>query len=385
MAALGAPALDVRFVGGCVRDAVLGRAGADIDIGTPEPPARVMERLAAAGIKAVPTGIDHGTVTAVVDGRGFEVTSLRRDTATDGRHATVEFTTDWRADAARRDFTFNAMSLSPDGTLHDYFKGASDARVGRIRFVGDPNARIVEDYLRILRLFRFYAWFGRKPIAPVVLAACRAHREGLPRLSGERVRAELAKLLSAPNPVLAVAAMQDTGVLAVLIPEAQAPNDLLKLVLVERTYRVEARWIVRLCALMPGAARADALTERLKLSNAERDEVAALRADQPELAADMAAAALHTALYRHGARLMAGRAALAAARGRRLAGWSRVFAAIHAWRPQPLPIGGDDVLALGIPPGPRVGELLVVAEQAWIGSGFAASRDQLLDAMRAKL
>jgi poly(A) polymerase len=385
MSALGAPALDVRFVGGCVRDAVLGRAKADIDVGTPEPPARVLERLAAAGIKAIPTGLAHGTVTAVVDGQSFEITTLRRDTATDGRHATVEFTADWQADAARRDFTLNAMSLSPDGTLHDYFKGASDARVGRIRFVGDPNARIVEDYLRILRLFRFYAWFGRKPISPAILDACRAHRDGLKNLSAERIRAELVKLLSAPNPVLAVAAMHDAGVLAAVLPDAPSPNHLLKLVLVERVYRVAPRWTVRLCALVADATSAADLAARFKLSKAEGDELAALKAAAPEMDAAMPAIALNAALYRHGAEAVEGRAALAAARGRRLAGWAEVFAAIQAWQPKPLPIGGDDVLALGVAAGPKVGELLGVAESAWIGSAFTASRGQLLEAVRAKL
>ncbi|MDX2221164.1 MAG: CCA tRNA nucleotidyltransferase [Rhodospirillaceae bacterium] len=385
MTALGAPALDVRFVGGCVRDAVLARPNADIDIGTPEPPARVMARLAAAGIKAIPTGVEHGTVTAVVDGRSFEVTTLRRDTATDGRHATVAFTTDWRADASRRDFTFNAMSLSADGTLHDYFKGASDARVGRLRFVGDPNARIVEDYLRILRLFRFYAWYGDKPIAPAILDAVRAHRDRLQDLSAERIRAELVKLLSAPNPVPAVAAMQSAGVLSVLFPGADGPNLLLKLVLVERAYRVAPRWTVRFCALAPDGAASTELAERFRLSGTERDAIVALRATEPALDAGMAIVALHAALYRHGAELIEGRAALAAARGRRLAGWADVFGTIHGWQPRPLPIGGDDVLALGVPPGPKVGALLAVAETAWIGSGFAAGRDDLLAAVRAKL
>src|SRR5579871_5681187 len=165
-AALGAPAVDVRCVGGSVRDAVLGRDRVDseIDIGTPEPPDRVIARLAEARIKAIPTGLDHGTVTAVVEGRAFEITSLRRDTACDGRHAAVEFTTDWHEDVRRRDFTMNAMSLGPGGALYDDHDGVADARAGRVRFVGDPDDRIQEDYLRILRLFRFTALYGRTPI-----------------------------------------------------------------------------------------------------------------------------------------------------------------------------------------------------------------------------
>ena len=166
-AALGAPAVDVRYVGGAVRNWRMNQVISEIDIATPEEPARVMERLGRAGIKAIPTGIDHGTVTAVLDRESVEITSLRRDTACDGRHATVEFTTDWQEDAGRRDFTINAMSLRPDGTLFDYHGGIDDARAGRVRFVGDANDRIQEDYLRILRLFRFFAWYGRVPIEPM--------------------------------------------------------------------------------------------------------------------------------------------------------------------------------------------------------------------------
>src|SRR4051812_43644908 len=186
-AALGAPDLDVRFVGGCVRNAIIGRPIADFDIGTPEPPTVVLKRLARAGIRAIPTGIEHGTVTAVVGKQSYEITSLRRDTACDGRHAAVEFTTDWEEDARRRDFTINAMSLKPDGTLFDYHGGFEDARAGRVRFVGEPADRIQEDYLRILRLFRFFAWYGREEIDTATLNAVGMLKGGLTRLSAERI------------------------------------------------------------------------------------------------------------------------------------------------------------------------------------------------------
>ncbi|MCB2108958.1 MAG: CCA tRNA nucleotidyltransferase [Rhodobacteraceae bacterium] len=378
MAALGAPETDARFVGGCVRDALLGRPVGDIDIATPDTPEAVTEKLERAGLRVIPTGLAHGTVTAVADGRNFEITTLRRDTACDGRHAAVEFTTDWHEDASRRDFTMNAMSLSLDGTLHDDFKGASDARVGRLRFVGDPRARIAEDYLRILRLFRFHAWYGQKPIAPSILEACREARENLTRLSGERIGSELVKLLSAPNPVLAVAAMQSCGVIGVLFPEAQGPSVLLKLVMVERAYRVEPDWRARLASIVPDRLTISDLQERLKLSNADAETIALLRAPLPVIAQDMPTLALDAALYRSGAECVRGRAALAAAHGRQLAGWAPVFKAIAGWEPQPIPVGGDDVIALGVAPGPEVGRLLAVAENAWIGSGFSATRDQLL-------
>ena len=202
-----------RVVGGAVRDAVLGLPVADVDVASPWEPARVMAALRAAGLDVRPTGLAHGTVTAISAGRGFEVTTLRRDVATDGRHAVVAFTDDWRADAARRDFTMNALSLTPEGELFDYFGGVADAREGRVRFVGEAAARIAEDYLRVLRFFRFYARYGREaPDAPTRLAL-RAGRTGLARLSAERVRHELLGLLAAPDPRAAVALMAELGVL----------------------------------------------------------------------------------------------------------------------------------------------------------------------------
>ena len=235
-AALGAPTVDVRAVGGCVRDAVMerDRPDSEIDIGTPEPPDAVTKRLEDAGLRALPTGIAHGTVTALVEGRTFEITSLRRDTACDGRHAAVEFTTDWQEDARRRDFTFNAMSLTPKGVLHDDHDGVADARAGRVRFVGDPADRIQEDYLRILRLFRFAALYGRRPIDEATLAACRAHKSGLARLSAERVQTELAKLLAAVDPTAAVAQMRSVGVFAEILPLDDNEGMLRNLIAIEQ-------------------------------------------------------------------------------------------------------------------------------------------------------
>lgn len=253
LGALGAPTIDVRFVGGCARDALLGRSAADFDIGTPEVPDKVIARLEAARITVVPTGIAHGTVTAVMEGRNVEITSLRRDVATDGRHATVAFTTDWKQDAARRDFTMNALSLTPTGDLFDYFKGASDARVGRLRFVGDPATRIREDHLRILRLFRFQAWYGQKSISPALVEICKQHRELLRSVSAERVKQELAKFLSAPNPVLAMSAMLASGVFGVVLPECIGEQNLLKLVMAEYAYGIPPRWTARLAAMLPSS------------------------------------------------------------------------------------------------------------------------------------
>ena len=218
---LGALGGTARFVGGCVRDALLGRAIVDIDIATPLLPEEVMRRLEAAGIKAVPTGLDHGTVTAVAPPRRFEVTTLRRDVETDGRHARVAFTDDWAADASRRDFTMNALFLDAEGRVFDPMGGLPDLHAGRVRFVGDPATRIREDVLRILRFYRFQAHYGRGEADPPARADCRALAPLLPSLSGERVAAELLKLLAAPDPMPTLRLMAADGVLAMLLPEAR--------------------------------------------------------------------------------------------------------------------------------------------------------------------
>jgi len=359
--ALGAPDVDVRFVGGCVRNAILGRPITDIDIGTPDVPTRVMERLQASHIKAIPTGIEHGTITAVIDGTPFEITTLRRDTACDGRHAVVEFSTDWHEDARRRDFTMNAISMRFDGELFDDHGGVEDARAGRVRFVGEPEDRIKEDYLRILRLFRFYAWYGKDPIDAATLTACKKNADGIARLSTERVRQELTKLLSAENPVLAVAAMFDADVVRHVLPEADDIKRLMALVIIEPDAPTfPHHWIRRLAALVPTAAAA----AHLKLSNAESARLAAITMPPPR-AEDM-----KRALYRDGADIVADRLLLA--------GNTALLAEAMAWTEQSLPVSGADVLALGIAPGPRVGELLRVVEDWWIESGFRPSRDEAL-------
>jgi poly(A) polymerase len=222
LAALAADGRPARFVGGCVRDALLdpARDVADLDLATPERPERVMALCRAAGLKVIPTGLKHGTVTVHDGARTYEVTTLRRDVATDGRHAVVEFTDDFAADAARRDFTINAMSCDAEGRLFDPFNGREDLAAGRVRFVGDARARIVEDYLRILRYFRFYARFGRAPVDAEALGACAALAGGIGRLSGERVRQELLKLLVAPGAVASLGLMREAGVLGHVLPEA---------------------------------------------------------------------------------------------------------------------------------------------------------------------
>src|SRR5262245_47817325 len=304
MAALSAAGGEARFVGGCVRDALLGRKVRDIDIATHEPPERVMNLLKRAGIKAIPTGIKHGTVTAVVGVRHFEITTLRRDVETYGRHAKVEYTDDWQADAARRDFTMNALFCGADGTLYDPFGGHADLRAQRVRFVGDAESRIREDVLRLLRFFRFHAHYGKPPPDAAALAACRELAPLLPTLSGERICGETLKLLSAPQPADAIALMQEDGVLAHFLPEATQAGRLRALVAIEgvspRDLVPRADPIRRLAALLDGSeASALAVAMRVRFSNVERDRLIGLAGDlEPSPALD--APARRRLIYRLG-------------------------------------------------------------------------------------
>lgn len=346
-----------RVVGGAVRDRLAGRPVADIDLATPNAPDVVSKALADAGIKVVPTGLAHGTVTAVVNGHGFQVTTLRRDVETDGRHAVVAFTSDWEQDAARRDFTINAMSITRDGTVFDYFGGAGDLAAGRIRFVGDPATRIGEDYLRVLRFFRFYARYGRVPPDAGTLAALQAGIPGLAQLSIERVWDELRRILAAPDPLEALSLMDRLGIWATVVPEALA---------ISRVAGLPADPILRLAAMLTlGSNIGDplALALRLKLSNADRDRLVRLIATPHAGGSD---ADLRRLLADHDAADLIDRTWLdgnVEAR-RRLVGMPRpVF-----------PLEGRDVVALGIPAGPAIGELLREVRQWWLDDGCMADR-----------
>ncbi len=380
LAALGAAGAVVRFVGGCVRDALLDRPIGDIDIATQDPPEKVLKLLAAAAIKAVPTGIAHGTVTAVVvtaNGapRHFEITTLRRDVETFGRHARVAFTDDWAADAARRDFTMNALFLDAAGQIFDPVGGLEDLRAGRVRFVGDAEARIREDVLRLLRFYRFHAHYGRGGADAAARQACRKLAGLLPGLSGERIAAELLKLLSAPDPLPTIELMIEDGVLAVLLPEACRRDRLAGLLPLEP----EGDSLRRLAALLVSELGAvDAVATRLRLPNATRDRLALLAAPPwpIELGGDervQRRAVHHLGLdaYRDLVLLRAAetgagdtaRALLAAASGR---------------VPPRFPLRGSDVTRLGVPPGPAVGQLLAAIEEWWEAGDFRADRKACL-------
>jgi poly(A) polymerase len=376
--ALGWPELDVRFVGGCVRDAMAGRPVSDLDIATPDVPQRVTARLMDAGLKAIPTGLAHGTVTAVGAHRNFEVTTLRRDTACDGRHAMVEFTTDWEEDARRRDFTVNAMSLRPDGTVFDYFGGRRDLEAGRLRFVGDPADRIREDYLRILRLFRFQAHYGRVPIAAATLDACRELKDGLSLLSGERIQHELKRLLAAPHPAAALEAMTVSGVTAKIMPEAAGGEVIAKVVVIEKDIGLAPHWLRRLAAMMKVGTYVMPLATRLRLSNRDREKLAALVAAEPSIGTSMTGPELDLLLLRMGRDRILDRSVLAAARSGNHFGWLPILHRARDFEHRAMPINGDDILAAGLAPGPLVGQALDAAERAWVNSGFTASRADLL-------
>jgi poly(A) polymerase len=384
-AALGAGGAEIRFVGGCVRDALIGRPVLDVDIATPDAPEIVMRKLAAAGLRALPTGIAHGTVTALADGRRFEVTTLRRDVETDGRHARVAFTDDWRADAARRDFTMNAMSAGADGLVHDYFGGRDDLAAGRVRFVGDPRARIAEDHLRLLRFWRFHAHYGRGAPAAAERAACREAAPQLALLSGERIRDELAKLLKAPDPTPSVASMAEDGLFAGLTGGTVAVDALAALVALEPVADRDP-WR-RLAALLPAGRAAETaarVAARLRLSRAQRERLAAALAAAPF--ADRAA--LRAALYRDGVAAVRDRALLATARGAADgAAAAAALAEADAWRAPVFPLGGADILAAGVAPGPEVGRLRGEVEAWWVARDFAPDRAACLarlDAIMAR-
>lgn len=346
-----------RFVGGSVRDTILGVAVHDVDLATRLPPDRVMERLKAADIRAVPTGIAHGTITAVLESGPVEVTTLRRDVSTDGRHAIVAFTDDWREDAARRDFTINALYANhPSGTIRDYFGGLDDLAAGTVRFIGDPYQRIAEDHLRILRFFRFHARFGDQPDA-AALSACTARAKDLMALSRERIASELLRLLVAPRAVAVVALMVEHAIFAPVLPEItpEGRDRLARLARRERESGISADAVRRLAALLPpDPAVTDQVGARLKLSNADRKRLASA-----VVAAD--GRSPQELAYRLG---------VPAAIDRLLIGSETDIAPIVDWIPPRLPITGGALVERGIEKGPDVARLLHAIEDRWLAERF---------------
>ena len=377
MSALG----EARFVGGAVRDALLGGAVVDIDIAVPMPPAETLARLRAQGIKVVETGLDHGTVTAIAGRHAFEITSLRRDVETDGRHAKVAFTDDWAADAARRDFTLNALYASASGEIFDYATGVEDLKAGKVRFVGDARRRIAEDYLRLLRLFRFHAWYGKGEIDDDALRAAAEAKDKLKTLSAERVAKELLRLLEAADPLPVLRVMAATGILPELLPGALQLPRLQRLTEVEEDFARDP--VLRLAALLPdGDEAAHAAADALKLSNADR-----LRLEQAlsgEVAVPLQSAQeARRLLYRIGAARFKDRLLLqwAGAPPAQPGAWRMLLEMADSWQRPRFVLTGRDVMQAGVPEGPDVGRLLAQVEDWWIGGDFTADEA----ALRARL
>lgn len=362
-----------RFVGGCVRNAVMGLAVDDIDIATQLVPEDTIKALEVAGIRAIPTGIEHGTITAVIDHQPFEITSLRRDVETDGRRAVVAFTEDWIEDAQRRDFRLNALYAAPNGGLFDPIGGGlDDAKAGRVIFIGDGDQRLREDYLRILRFFRFNAWYGAE-IDADGLAACAKQASGLSKIARERIWKELHKLLGAPEPSTSLNAMKESGVLGYVLPPANMLDRLHDLRLSEQLCGVRPDPMLRLMALIPRSALAVQETdEALRLSNAEKERLTMWAADNLPEVTGLNGRQLRALLYWHGVQAVVDRAMLSGADVRDL------LAAANAWRRPDFPINGDDALKAGFE-GRSVGAALSRVGSAWVESDFMLARTALLE------
>jgi poly(A) polymerase len=384
LAALKAAGGEGRFVGGAVRDALVGRPVRDIDIATDLEPEAVMAALAAAGLRSVPTGLKHGTVTAIADHVGFEVTTLRHDVETDGRHARVAFTDDWRADAARRDLTINALFCDSSGRVHDYFGGVADLKAGRVRFVGDPAQRMDEDYLRILRFFRFHADYATGAFDADAIAAATSRRFELKRLSGERLRQETLKLLVARNGIAIWGEMLRLGFAEAYLPQATSLDRLAKVARREGELGLKADPIRRLAALAI-AGSGPAIGELLKLSNAERARLDLMSAARPIFNVSDPHL-VRRQIYDLGndnARdlLLVDWDESAAPQ----ADWRRAFDIIQSWPRPVFPLAGRDLLKLGIAAGPDLGARLAALEAWWIAGDFAADRAACLEKATAMI
>ena len=378
LAALDAQGGKARFVGGAVRDGLLGLGVNDLDIATTIDPHAVVDRLNAANIKAVPTGIDHGTITAVIGGWPVEITTLRRDVSTDGRRATIAYTHDWREDAARRDFTINALYADPlTREVTDYFGGVADLDARRLRFIGDAAARIAEDHLRILRYFRFLARYGGDVLDAEAYGACQAGANSLMALSRERIADELLKIIAVAAPIHALRLMVDGGILQAVLPEVDGDGiaRLEQLIAREADAKVPVAPVRRLAALLPpDAAVADGIGARLKLSNKARKRLGI---------------ALEPGMSGESPRAMAHRVGVEGAIDRILLDPQAplgVLAAVRDWTPPTLPIGGGALIQRGLPPGPDVAKALQAVQQIWVAEDFpdAARVDAIADQIVSK-
>ena len=383
MAALGEG--NARFVGGPVRNALLEKPVSDIDIATPLKPDEVVKRLEAAGLKAVPTGIEHGTITAVAKGKPFEITTLRRDVETDGRRAVVAFSDDWAEDAQRRDFTMNALYASADGEVFDTVGGVEDLKAQHVRFVGDPVTRIREDYLRILRLFRFHAWYGKGEIDSAALHASAAEKAGLAGLSAERVQKEVLKLLEAEDPMPSLRAMAATGILCDVLPGALNLPRLERLIAIDTDCFFEPDGVLRLAALLPADGVA-AISDRLKLSNAHRERLSDLARGKEKIVSYLSIKEVRKLLYLIGPQRFKDRVFLKWADDLRASNtmqWRALLALADSWQRPQFPLTGESVMAAGVARGPLIGRILSEVEEWWIDSDFIDDEFSLAERLKA--
>jgi len=382
------PQDSLRFVGGCVRNAIMGAPIGDIDLATILEPKEVVAALEAHKIKSVPTGIAHGTITAVIDGKPFEITSLRKDVETDGRRAVVTFTQDWAEDAQRRDLTMNALYADYDGTVFDPTgQGLNDLKAMKFRFVGDADMRVQEDYLRILRYFRFLAWYGgaAKIDAPT-LKACRENRRGLKKLSAERVWSELKKILLAPDPARAVHIMLTNEILETVLPEASNAEGLSRMVKLERREAITPDPLLRIMAMSAREPLQMALMcKRLKMSSKETQRLRAWSDSSVSLDPNAENREQLKAIYMAGKQVVIDRARIRAA-GEDDAiistRWMSLADLAMGWTPPEFPLTGKDMKAAGVEPGPQMGKMLEALNALWVRSGFTADREKLLMALK---
>jgi len=382
------PKDSTRYVGGCVRNALMGIDVGDIDLATKLEPKAVARALKAANIKYVPTGIDHGTLTAVIDGKPFEITSLRKDVETDGRRAVVAFTQDWAEDAQRRDLTMNALYADRDGKVFDPTnQGLEDLSALKFRFVGEADARVQEDYLRILRFFRFLAWYGGEgKVDGAALKACRENRKGLKKLSAERVWSELKKLLSAPDPSRAVRIMLTNEIFDTLLPEASNAEGLTRLVDLERREAIAPDPLLRLMSMSAREPLQMALLcKRLKMSSKETTRLRAWSDSSDALDPHASDGEKLKAIYVAGKDIVIDRARVRAAGeddALLSSPWMSLADLAMGWTPPDFPLTGKDLKAAGVAPGPQMGRVMEALKALWIRSGFTADKDKLLMALK---
>ena len=375
-----------RFVGGCVRNTLMGREVDDIDIATQLTPDRVTEIAQKARFAAHPTGIEHGTVTVVVNHKPFEVTTLRRDVSTDGRRATVAFTESWEEDAERRDFRLNALYADATGQIHDPTGGGlDDARAGRVIFIGDAHTRLREDHLRILRFFRFNAWYVKGPLDPHGIAACADMVAGLDALSVERIWKEVKKLLAAPDPRAAWEGLTAIEARARALPEMANETRLDALVTLEADLMLPVDAMTRVAAALTDQESAKALARRLKLSNEERDRLVAALGDDMKLTSYMSLREMRRAIYKLGNEAFRDRVMLAwaGAGGEKAQQWRALVAHGQMWNPPKLPLSGDEVMAAGVPAGPKVGLVMREVEDWWIDADFPDDKLSVIERLKA--